>query len=195
MTTRLSGLTSMRSVPMRPRVGRKGRFRAPAPNLAFNAVSDSSSTRMRPCSTALRYCWHSPNCSIDTAAPMRRSITPAAASQSTAIPPTSTTRPRSAFSWRISSLTADIGGSLGGHVLEGDDVRRRSHGSRWPTRAWSPCRPTRLVRSSLSHHLDDLEPAVDLDHLTGHVVRVTRDQKGRHGCDVVWHTRPADRDL
>ena len=41
-------LMSIRSVPIRPRVGRKGRLRAPAPSRALSAVSDSSSTRIAP---------------------------------------------------------------------------------------------------------------------------------------------------
>ena len=68
-----------------PRVGRKGRFLAPAPSRALSRVSDNSSTLIRPPSTARRYCWHRPNCSIVTAAPIRRSTTPAAANQSTAM--------------------------------------------------------------------------------------------------------------
>ena len=47
---------------------------------------------------------------------------PAAASQSTAIPPTRATSVRSRRCWRISSRTNAMGGGLGRHVLQRDDV-------------------------------------------------------------------------
>ncbi len=77
---------------------------------------------MAPLSTALRYCWHRPNCSIDTAAPMNPDRQPAAASQSTAIPATSATTRQVAALLPDQLAHQRHRRGLGRHVLQRDDV-------------------------------------------------------------------------
>ena len=111
-----------------------GRLRAPAPSRALSAVSENSSNPDRapprpPCGTAGRGRTLHRDRGADEAVDA-----PAAASQSTAMPPTRQTRPSSRFSWRISSRTSAIGDDWVRHVLQRDDVAVARRG-RPPPRA------------------------------------------------------------
>ena len=114
--------TSIRSVPSSPRVGSEGRFRAPAASRALSAVSESSSTRTRPSSTAFRYCWQRPKVSIETAAPMKRSMRAGRGEPVDRHPADEADEAEPALLLPDQLADERHRRRLGRHVLEGDDV-------------------------------------------------------------------------